>query len=184
MPSFILAAELMSDSKTIVTRGVKDRKIQERSYTFTHVFDGTCSQESLFNASLASHVRSVVKNGVSCTILAYGPTGTGKTFTMQGKKQEDGSLHFNGPHAGMIMRALELLFELIAEEDGDFEVTVSFMEIHMEVRVGRAVSISIARGAPLCRCVVDVLTGFHLMSSLMSFRCVVFRAETQGPALR
>jgi len=36
----------------------------------------------------------------------YGQTGTGKTYTMEGLKDEDGALRTEGPDCGIIVRAV------------------------------------------------------------------------------
>lgn len=53
--------------------------IQTRTYTFDRVFPPTASQEDLFQAIGAEAVDDVLA-GRNATILAYGPTGSGKCF--------------------------------------------------------------------------------------------------------
>ncbi|OAA59579.1 kinesin family protein [Niveomyces insectorum RCEF 264] len=56
---------------------------EEFSFTFNSVYDQAASQETLFNAEVAPHVKSLFQ-GLDLTIFAYGVTGTGKTHTMRG----------------------------------------------------------------------------------------------------
>ncbi|KAL7324390.1 Kinesin-related motor protein, variant 2 [Mucor circinelloides] len=63
----------------------------------------------------------------SCTIFAYGQTGTGKTYTMEGDLTEtDGSY---GKNAGIIPRTIHDLFEKLPN---DSHVTVSMLELYNE----------------------------------------------------
>ena len=64
---------------------------------------------------------------VAGLIFAYGPTNSGKTFTIQGGKDEK---------AGILPRSLSTLFESLAasgEQGGvDWTVWVTYMEIYNE----------------------------------------------------
>lgn len=68
-----------------------------------------------------------VTQKVSGTILAYGQTGTGKTYTMSGK----GNLP---EKAGIIPNSFAHIFDHIAkcEQDKTFLVRVSYLEIYNE----------------------------------------------------
>ena len=66
--------------------------------------------------------------GFNGTIFAYGQTGSGKTHTMQGPD-------INDPvHKGLIPRMFDRIFDKIVEADEELEFTVkvSYMEIYME----------------------------------------------------
>ncbi|RHY30561.1 hypothetical protein DYB32_004216 [Aphanomyces invadans] len=54
------------------------------SYKFDHVFTPRDSNQVVFDTYLKPLVRAVL-NGTHATVLAYGQTGTGKTFTMLGR---------------------------------------------------------------------------------------------------
>ena len=72
--------------------------------------------------------------GYNASIVAYGQTGTGKTFTMEGGERA-------GPARGIIPRAIEDVFEDI-QRDGHgargckFLVRASYLQIYNEVGVG------------------------------------------------
>ncbi|CAL1544473.1 unnamed protein product [Lymnaea stagnalis] len=72
--------------------------------------------------------------GYNCTIFAYGQTGTGKTFTMEGERSEDSRLTWEeDPLSGIIPRALHQVFEdLQKQSDVEFSVRVSFLELYNE----------------------------------------------------
>ena len=61
--------------------------------------------------------------GINCTILAYGQTGTGKTWSMMGV--------IGTPNKGVIPRFLECIFDGIESADVniEFSVEVSYVEI-------------------------------------------------------
>jgi len=54
-----------------------------KSYNFDRVFGRYASQEEIFKRT-ASGIIDEVLAGFSCTVFAYGQTGTGKTYTMEG----------------------------------------------------------------------------------------------------
>ena len=57
----------------------------DRTYSFDIVFDGSCSNEEVYDRSVR-HLVEWVKKGYNGTCFAYGMTGAGKTFTMLGQK--------------------------------------------------------------------------------------------------
>lgn len=65
-----------------------------------------------------------VLDGYNACIFAYGQTGTGKTFTMEGTEED----------RGVNYRTLEELFRVIGERRGMFryELTVSVLEVYNE----------------------------------------------------
>ena len=50
--------------------------------TFNHIFSTTSTQKDVFN--FIKPCLLSIQKGINCTILAYGQTGTGKTYTMFG----------------------------------------------------------------------------------------------------
>lgn len=67
----------------IATHG-SQRKVQ-KAYTFDTAYGPETTQEELFDHSIRPIVDEVLK-GYNCTVFAYGQTGTGKTFTMEGNR--------------------------------------------------------------------------------------------------
>ena len=56
----------------------------EKNYTFDRVFDKTASQEEVYEIVVSPLIRYVL-SGYTCSVFAYGQTGTGKTYTMIGQ---------------------------------------------------------------------------------------------------
>lgn len=108
---------------------------QTHTFTFDHVYDEGATQEEIYETTAQSAVFSALEvgstdQGYNATLLAYGQTGTGKTYTMEGFK-------YNGedPQRGIIPRAIEDIFGYIREE-GDPETTFmircSYLQIYNE----------------------------------------------------
>ena len=83
------------------------------------------SQEDIFEFCAQDIVKSVV-NGFNGTIMCYGQTGAGKTFTMNGSTP-------NFKYRGIIPRSIHQVFEEIGSHyDNQFTVSVSYLEIYNE----------------------------------------------------
>lgn len=73
--------------------------------------------------------------GFNCCVFAYGQTGTGKTFTMEGvrNKTNENIASENKELEGIIPRAFEQIWSNInRSENMNFLVAVSYLEIYME----------------------------------------------------
>lgn len=100
------------------------------NFTFDYVYDQNSTQEEVYEHSGKPAVLSVLE-GYNATLLAYGQTGTGKTYTMEGFKYDD-----NDPQRGMIPRAVEEIFHHIESADSSdskFMVRVSYVQIYNEM---------------------------------------------------
>jgi kinesin family member 3B len=98
-----------------------------KTFTFDQVYDESVTQEYIYMNTASRIVESVI-DGFNGTIFAYGQTGTGKTFTMEG---------VNDPPElrGIIPRAFQQIFDLIAARGGqntEFLVRASYLEIYNE----------------------------------------------------
>lgn len=97
-------------------------------YTFDHVFDIDCSQEFVYGVAAKPAVMSILE-GYNATLLAYGQTGTGKTYTMEGFSSDDEA-------RGIVPRSIEDVFsyaESMREREGSYSVKVSYLQIYNEV---------------------------------------------------
>ncbi|KIH54759.1 kinesin motor domain protein [Ancylostoma duodenale] len=70
--------------------------------------------------------------GYNCTLFAYGQTGTGKTYTMEGGSGEHNS-YKEDPTTGIIPRAVEHIFEELEKSNTEeYSVRVSYLELYNE----------------------------------------------------
>ena len=59
--------------------------------------------------------------GYNCTVFAYGQTGTGKTFTMEGGDKKSGLGWESAPTSGIIPRALAQILDSLREQSDNLE---------------------------------------------------------------
>jgi len=95
-------------------------------FNFDAIFGQETTQKDVFDAVGTTLVTDVLQ-GFNCTLFAYGQSGAGKTFTMEGAAH-------TGELAGMIPRITHRLFEDIAKQPAgiEFAVKVSYVEIYNE----------------------------------------------------
>lgn len=104
----------------------------DKIFTYDQVFNSLATQESVFRAAALPIVEEVLE-GFNCTIFVYGPTGTGKTHTMEG----DITNNISTKNAGIIPRCVHTIFERLQAvcnvmEGFEFSIKVSFLEIYNE----------------------------------------------------
>lgn len=63
-----------------------------------------------------------VLEGFNCTIFAYGQTGTGKTYTMEGGDRDSADGHDLSDVAGVIPRAIHQIFTTLDGNDSEYTV--------------------------------------------------------------
>ena len=94
----------------------------KHSFTFDQVFGPDISQSQVYNQQCRPIIDSVFR-GFNATILAYGQTGTGKSFTISGTRTEP----------GIIPRAVEDIFAKIYEaKNTQFLLRASFLQLYKE----------------------------------------------------
>ena len=101
-------------------------KSSHRIFRFDTVFGPNSKQLDIYNETARPIVNSVLE-GYNGTIFAYGQTGTGKTYTMEGDRDVS-HLH------GIIPNSFAHIFGHIAKSEGEnqFLVRVSYLEIYNE----------------------------------------------------
>lgn len=96
-----------------------------RMFTYDSVYDWNSKQIDLYDETFRQLVDSVLE-GYNGTIFAYGQTGTGKTFTMEGVRS-DPILR------GVIPNSFEHIFTHIARtQNQQYLVRASYLEIYQE----------------------------------------------------
>ncbi|VEN53899.1 unnamed protein product [Callosobruchus maculatus] len=96
-----------------------------KQFTFDSTYDQDSTTEVIYNDICYPLVESVLE-GYNATIFVYGQTGCGKSFTMEGVKD-------NIAQKGVISRAFEHIFEAISVTSGiKYLALVSYLEIYNE----------------------------------------------------
>nr|XP_043614031.1 kinesin-like protein KIN-14T [Erigeron canadensis] len=104
------------DSNGILLKFTKNKT---KLYNFDKVLDPSSSQDEVF-----SEIEPVIKSaldGYNVCILAYGQTGTGKTFTMEG----------NPDCPGVVPRTIKALFKQAADSNHTYLFSFSMLEIYV-----------------------------------------------------
>ncbi|KAL7388381.1 hypothetical protein ABVT39_012780 [Epinephelus coioides] len=98
----------------------------QKTFTFDAVYDANSKQRDLYDESVRPLIDSVLA-GFNGTIFAYGQTGTGKTYTMQGA-------WLDPERRGVIPNAFDHIFTHISRSQSDkqYLVRASYLEIYLE----------------------------------------------------
>uniref|UniRef100_A0A8D2ZPU7 Kinesin-like protein n=1 Tax=Scophthalmus maximus TaxID=52904 RepID=A0A8D2ZPU7_SCOMX len=98
----------------------------QKTFTFDAVYDASSKQRDLYDESVRPLIDSVLA-GFNGTIFAYGQTGTGKTYTMQGAWMDP-------EKRGVIPNAFDHIFTHISRSQSDrqYLVRASYLEIYLE----------------------------------------------------
>ncbi|KAJ3218419.1 Kinesin-like protein kif21b [Dinochytrium kinnereticum] len=109
-----------------------------KRFTYDRVFSPGASQQLVYTTCVRALVERFI-DGFNATVMAYGQTGGGKTYTM-GSSKEYVALN-NNPAAseGIISRAIKDVFDLLRrkEASGDapsstYTVSATFLEVYNE----------------------------------------------------
>ena len=122
------------DKNILYLEDVKNKTNKNnKAFIFDNIFVETSNNEMVFNGAIKSLMDKVL-NGYNSTALAYGVTGTGKTYTVFG------DLSNNFKDEGIIFKACDYLFEKIQlnknlknTEDINYEIKISYIEIYNEI---------------------------------------------------
>ncbi|KAI4300500.1 hypothetical protein L6164_033871 [Bauhinia variegata] len=135
--------ELRSNAPQVVTCNEYTREVAvsqniagkhiDRVFTFDKVFGPSAQQRDLYEQAVIPIVNEVLE-GFNCTIFAYGQTGTGKTYTMEGecKRAKSGPNGELPPEAGVIPRAVKQIFDTLESQNAEYSVKVTFLELYNE----------------------------------------------------
>ncbi|KAK9153649.1 hypothetical protein Sjap_001129 [Stephania japonica] len=115
-----------------VSQNIAGKQI-DRVFTFDKVFGPSAKQKDLYDQAVIPIVNEVLE-GFNCTIFAYGQTGTGKTYTMEGesRKAKSGAKGQLPPEAGVIPRAVKQIFDTLESQNAEYSVKVTFLELYNE----------------------------------------------------
>lgn len=104
---------------------VGDPSAPPKNFTFDGAYGTDSTTETIYNEIAYPLVEGVLE-GYNGTVFAYGQTGCGKSFTMQGIKEP-------ATQRGIIPRSFEHIFEAIdSSENMRYLVHASYLEIYNE----------------------------------------------------
>ncbi|CAK9155209.1 unnamed protein product [Ilex paraguariensis] len=111
-----------------VLQSVANKQV-DRVFTFDKVFGPKAQQRSIYDQAIVPIVNEVL-DGFNCTVFAYGQTGTGKTYTMEGgMRNKGGELPAD---SGVIPRAVRQIFDTLEAQNADYSMKVTFLELYNE----------------------------------------------------
>ena len=122
-------------SVQVIEQHGRGRPVTGTAFQFNQCFGVECGQEQLFERCGVLSLLDHVLDGYSATVFAYGPTGSGKTYTITGRP--DSILKYGSGDAsdGIVIRSVEALFDKIRGQQRDglqFKVRTSCVEIYNE----------------------------------------------------
>ena len=126
------AVDMDLRTNMVSLKNPKDLREAPKQFTFDKIYDWNSRQEDVF-VQVAQPIIEQVIGGFNGTIFAYGQTGTGKTFTMEGVKDPPDL-------QGILPRTFKWIFDACeaakaAEPEGsnaEFLVRASYLEIYNE----------------------------------------------------
>ncbi|KAK1418537.1 hypothetical protein QVD17_27682 [Tagetes erecta] len=115
-----------SDSQSFTLEDDKDEKYM---FSFDKVFYEDSEQADVYEFLARPIVRDALK-AINGTIITYGQTGAGKTYTMEGAN----ILETDSNKKGLLPRVVDELFEAIklCGETSAYKIKLSMVEIYME----------------------------------------------------
>lgn len=105
---------------------ILDCKPEAKNFFFDHVGGEEMTQTSIFE-KVGRPLSQICLEGYNICIFAYGQTGAGKTYTMQGRWEREEDL-------GLQPKIFKYLYELMGKVEGEceFGVKCSYFEIYNE----------------------------------------------------
>ncbi|XP_041046599.1 kinesin-like protein KIF9 isoform X1 [Carcharodon carcharias] len=153
--------ELLPDNQMIHIHTRPDQRkdvVNNQHSDWSFKVDGilhNAPQDIVYNA-VAKNVVSSTINGFSSTIICYGQTGAGKTYTMTGATEKY-------DYRGIIPRAIQQIFKEV-EEQADLALTVyvSYLEIYNETLFDLLSSLTESVGSDGHMTIVEDSHGVHI----------------------
>lgn len=116
----------------VAVKQVSGEKTTTKTFTFDKVYGPNAKQITIYDEIVAPILNEVMM-GYNCTIFAYGQTGTGKTYTMEGHRVEGNFRSYkDDPESGIIPRTLHQIFEILESQETEYSVKVSSIELYNE----------------------------------------------------
>ena len=115
-------------NKVSVRHNGPSEDTRQSVYVVDQVFGPDTTQDALFDGSIQPFCDDFL-SGYNCSILAYGITSAGKTYTLSGSDKISSDLEES---SGIIPRLLFKIFENLESNRKDHVVKCSFVEIYNE----------------------------------------------------
>ncbi|PWV13762.1 hypothetical protein C3747_41g204 [Trypanosoma cruzi] len=107
--------DIQSDNKTCL--------LESKTYTYDYIFNGDVDQGDIYTRVAEPVIGNVFK-GYWGTVMVYGQTGTGKSFTM---------CNFSPNNMGIIPRAMKAIFDSVeSDSERSFTIVFSFIQIYVD----------------------------------------------------
>ncbi|RWS31541.1 kinesin-like protein KIF3B, partial [Leptotrombidium deliense] len=117
--------EMYPDKGVVELKDPKSNSEPAKNFTFDAVFDWNSKQTDIYDEIVRPLVACVLE-GFNGTVFAYGQTGTGKTYTMEGVRDDE-------QRRGVIPNSFEQIFSHIARsQNQQYLVRSSYLEIYQE----------------------------------------------------
>ncbi|KZP01048.1 kinesin-domain-containing protein [Calocera viscosa TUFC12733] len=116
------------------TAGAPGSASQKQAFTFDRVLGPQTPQADVYAIAAEPLVQRFLE-GFNCTILAYGQTSSGKTYSMTGPDLPPPTIGTQPPaSSGIIPRALHSIFSRLPDGRGgaSFEARVAYVELYNE----------------------------------------------------
>lgn len=126
--------EVICSAPNAVRKGGSTAINPKKMYTYDHVFGPDATQADVYEGIVEPIVDEVLQ-GYNCTVFAYGQTGTGKTHTMEGRRDADMAgieERRLADNAGIIPRAVKQVFDHLRSITDEHSVRVSHLELYNE----------------------------------------------------
>ena len=128
----ILDDKYIESNNQVLTSIELKNNLIKNSYHFDRIFPENTSQHEIFD-EIKSFIQSSL-DGDNICIFAYGATGSGKTYTMQGKIEENNK-NFITQQSGILPRTAKFIFEekkRLEKMNENLDISFSAIEIYNE----------------------------------------------------
>ena len=127
--------EALMSSSAQETRSVVDHTAEGLRFGVDRIYESSATQSDVFEHEAAPLVSGALE-GVTGTLLAYGQTGAGKTYTVLGKGGTTSGAAYDD--RGLVPRSISRLYELAAKRrrsGSSVEIRWSCIEVYNETLI-------------------------------------------------
>lgn len=131
--AFVIEANRLSVQREVLAAEGRADWLADSSFAFHDVFSADACTEEVYKHAAADVLPNAVLRGIHCTLLAYGQTSSGKTYTMLGDAAAaTSSSDVECP--GLITLAVEDVLRRVGESNGArrYRLKLSCLEVYNE----------------------------------------------------